>query len=76
MGNEEKRPKLKIGFFRRAVMAAIASATMLTSGSDALALANPYAGLENSPVTLCDWRFSDCEDLEGTPIVLNYWRFR
>lgn len=69
---------MKTSFFRPAVMAAIASATMSASASDAWALAYPCEGLQGSPVSLDYWRFYACDDLEspeGSPVTLDFWRF-
>lgn len=68
---------MKFDLFRPAVMAVVASATMSASSSDALALAYPYDGMENTPITLCYWRYEcdDSEGLEGSPVDLDYWRY-
>lgn len=75
-GNRSLGGSMKFDLFRPAVMAAVASATMSASSSDALALANPYDGLGGTCIDLDYWRFNSCENLEGTAIDLDYWRFK
>lgn len=58
---------MKINFFKPAVMAAVASATMSVSSSDALALAAYY------PIyTVCP---CDLESIRGSAVEFECWRF-